>query len=180
MFNNSAECNPMAEAAKADDPSAGFRWDGLSKFGVLEEKLRGVERSIVEIKTDFNSIEIQIHDLHQAVIASRNPQWGVLSSCLGVLLLIVSGIWWLAISPIQDNIKDIKIAMHEVVPRETHLLKWAETDKEILEVRSELKMLDATKLSKDDMLERLANVNAKIDELNSRIASLRQDRAAHR
>lgn len=160
----------MAEAAKADDPSSGFNWNGLSKFGVLEEKVRSVERSIEEIKADFGSIEIQIHNLHKDVLDSRAPNWGVISGWVVVMFLA----WGLVISPIQDNIKEIKTSLREMVPRETHLEKWAEADKQMLEIKSKLLLLETTKLSKDEMLERLANVNAKIDELNARIASLRQ------
>ena len=173
----------------ADDPMVKGDWAGVSRFGALEQKVISLDQSIIEIKTnflkihdesvkeikeDFKSLELQLSELHKAVAASRIPNYAVMAAVGTVLLAAITGIGNMALDPMRQNIFEIKETMKTIVPRETHLFKWAEYDKQILEIQAELKLLDTTKLKASDMVDRLADLKSKIDDLNGRLEQLRK------
>jgi uncharacterized coiled-coil DUF342 family protein len=136
---------------------------------VLREKILHLSEDIKEIKMDHREVSKKIDDLQNIILQSGKPNWVGLAIIFGVLITIMVGMSNLAFDPIRSDITLIKETLKTIVPREEHMNKWAEYDKEIIRLQDSIKSLDSSKMGREELEELKATINARIEELNSRL-----------
>jgi prefoldin subunit 5 len=136
---------------------------------VLKEKMMYIDEDIKEIKLNHREISKKIDDLQFMVLQNGKTNWVGISTIGGVILAVIIGLSNLVFSPIQSDINTIKETVKTMVPREEHMAKWAAYDKEIIHLQDDIKALDASKMSRQEVEELKAALNARIAELNSRL-----------
>ncbi len=119
-------------------------WGRASNLGRLEQRVVHTENDVAEIKNGLRSLDMSIKDLNSVIANIGKPQyqiWGVFGT---LFCTITAGAWWLAINPINERVRYIESI---IVPREVHVEKWAQADRETLRLESEI----ASLATKDDL-----------------------------
>jgi hypothetical protein len=108
------------------------------------------------------TLEKQIASMRGDVLAAMQTKYVGLSQLAVALVVVLGALWGLAIKPISDSIIEIRDS-----------LKMMATKEEFLMFESDVKALDVRKLDRTEMTDKIAALDARIEEMNRRLARSR-------
>ncbi len=101
----------------ADDMNNGSNFDPLASYARLSERVENQGRDIVDLRsnmnTGFRNIEGAVNALSTELRGSSKTQWPVLLTAVGVAFTILVAAGSQALSPIRENVTDLKLAILE-------------------------------------------------------------------
>ncbi|MCV3209589.1 hypothetical protein OHD62_17245 [Mesorhizobium sp. YC-39] len=105
----------------ADDMNNGSSFDPLASYARLSERVENQGRDIVDLRsnmnTGFRNIEGAVNALSTELRGSSKTQWPVLLTAVGVAFTILVAAGSQALSPIRDNVSDVKGALSTIVDK---------------------------------------------------------------
>jgi hypothetical protein len=99
-------------------------------FVDLRRRVIHAEDRLSEIKSELRELNSSVKEPNNTVANMSKPHyqtWGIFGT---LFCTVTAGVWWLAISPINDRVKAIEVASSVIVPREVHIEKWAEINRD--------------------------------------------------
>lgn len=166
-----------------DMTTNGTNFDPLASYARLSERVENQGRDIVDLRsnmnTGFRNIEGAVNALATELRGSSKTQWPVIWSAIGVSFAILIAVGSQALSPIRENVADVKDALTAVVDKMVtqQELKWrtdrgsedrTRTDTAIGDIRSNT-------VSRNEWMERNRARDQELLDLNRRVDELRQD-----
>jgi hypothetical protein len=117
---------------------------------------------MMDADTVKETLEKQIVALRADVLAATQAKFVGLSQLVVALVVVMGALWGLAIKPISDSIIEIKDS-----------LKTMATKEEFLMFEADVKSLDVRKLDRTEMVDKIAALDARIEEMNRRLARIK-------
>lgn len=101
------------------------------------------------------------------VISPAMVRWIVGGACIGAM--IYGGFLLSAVNKVGDQIDRVNFRMEQMVPRDTHVLVWAEDKEKFAHLENEIQMLMSKKADAEGIVRDQAVLGARIEELNRRL-----------
>jgi hypothetical protein len=157
--------------------------DPATQYARISERVENQGRDIVDLRsnmnTGFRNIESLVNSLATELRGSSKTQWPVIWSAIGVSFAILLAVGSQALSPIRENVSDVKDALSVVVDKMVTQaeMKWRtdrgqedrkRTDDAIVDLRQNA-------VARAEWMERNRAYDQQATDFNRRLDELRQD-----
>jgi hypothetical protein len=102
-------------AVKTDDGANGTRTQ--LNFGVLQERVANFDRRLVELSASLERTNVALNKATEVMASLGKTKWPVLFAGGTLICVVTAGAWGLAISPINDRMKDDRTSVKESIQR---------------------------------------------------------------
>lgn len=166
-----------------EDMNNGTNFDPLASYARLSERVENQGRDIVDLRsnmnTGFRNIEGAVNALSTELRGTSKTQWPVIWSAIGVSFAILLAVGSQALSPIRENVADVKDAMTGIVDKMVtqQELKWRTDRGQEDRTRTDAAITDlrANTVSRNEWMERNRGRDQELLEVNRRVDELRQE-----
>ncbi len=161
----------------------GSHFDPLASYARLSERVENQGRDIVDLRsnmnTGFRNIEGAVNALSTELRGSSKTQWPVLLTAVGVAFTILVAAGSQALSPIRENVSDVKDAQSALVDKMVTQaeMKWR-TDRgaeDRLRTDANITDLRANTVARNEWMERNRARDQELLEVNRRVDEIRQE-----
>ncbi|EJB02865.1 hypothetical protein Rleg9DRAFT_1679 [Rhizobium leguminosarum bv. trifolii WSM597] len=161
----------------------GNTFDPMASWARLSERVENQGKDIIDLRsnmnTGFQGVNANLAALSNELRSSGKTQWPVIWSAIGVGVVILSGLGFMALQPIKDNNSRLEDAMSRMA--ETAVtqkdLEYRSTRSSEDRKRSDDALTDLriNSVSRNEWTERNRARDQEVLELNRRVDELRQD-----
>ncbi|UFS83221.1 hypothetical protein LPB79_13285 [Rhizobium sp. T136] len=161
----------------------GNSFDPMASWARLSERVENQGKDIIDLRsnmnTGFQGVNANLAALSNELRSSGKTQWPVIWSAIGVGVVILSGLGFMALQPIKDNSARLEDAMVRIgestvsqKEMEWRTQRGAEDRKRSDDALNDLR---TTTVSRNEWSERNHARDGEITELGRRIDELRQE-----
>lgn len=158
-------------------------FDPLASYARLSERVENQGRDIVDLRsnmnTGFRNIEGAVNALANEMRGSSKTQWPVIWSAIGVSFAILLAVGSQALSPIRENVSDVKDNLGAVADKMVtqQEMKWRSDRGAEDRTRTDAAISDlrASTVARSEWMERNRARDTELLEVNRRVDEIRQE-----
>ena len=150
-------------------------------FGALEQRVRGVEASVSNVRSDISSLGSKIDAQQLAFASASKTNWSVLASFFGAIIVVIGALGSIAKSPIDAALirldSDVREVNRQIVPRAESDSRLAVVNRDIRDLFDQSKAL-ATKAEIETSAKRRDDIqkitDGRIDRIMGQLEQFRE------
>lgn len=126
-----------------------------------------VRSEIANFHQRLNSTDERIGYLIKLSVEASRPNYGNMIAAGVLLVTVTSGLWLLAINPVQEKISSVQASINalqaNVLSKELAAQKWNEYDREMMHFQAQLKEIQERAVTKDKFNEWAVEAGKRIE-----------------
>jgi hypothetical protein len=124
----------------------------------LKRRVIHTEDRLTEIKTELRELNVSVRELNATITTTSKPNYQVCGIFGTLFCTVTAGMWFLAITPINDHLKGIDALDAVILPREVSIEKWGNIDKDVLRLENEIDQ----RATKDDLNRLIIDIDRRL------------------
>jgi hypothetical protein len=111
----------------------------LAEFGEWRQRVLSNEKDVAELRSEMRASFSALNTKLDERAAQSRPQFTAITSSIGVAVLLISSLGWLALEPLKGRLASMENALAmNLVPRPEHIERWRANEKDLENFRQRL------------------------------------------